>query len=471
MRRWRPVWLRVVADAAMAVLALPVAFWFRFQVMHTFVPVPEQPDVPRYALAAPIAGLCVVTVFALMGVYRNRRGVQFIDELFSVVGAMAVTFFVVFALIGLYRLDKPGGSVTYSRVTFVLWVGATTILVSISRYVLRRWEASRRARGIGAERTVIIGDGAAADLLIQRIRMFPDYGYRLEGVIANGGHSCEEFSGVPVLGTLQEVRRVVAERRAEVVFVALPEEAHGRVLEVVETCRDLDADVRIVPGTLEIMTTQVTADQLEGIPLLQLRRGLDLDGPKAALKRAFDVLVGTVGVTLSAPLMGLVALLIRVTSSGQVMIHQERVGIDGRTFAMHKFRTMRADAEADSGPVWAVPDDPRVTSIGRILRRTSLDELPQFWNILVGEMSLVGPRPERPMFVDEFSSQIRRYSDRHRVRPGLTGWAQVNDLRGQTPVEERLIYDLYYIENWSLAFDLKIALIQLFRIFSHKNAY
>ena len=172
-----------------------------------------------------------------------------------------------------------------------------------------------------------------------------------------------------------------------------------------------------------------------------------------------------------SPVLLLIALLVKVSSPGPVLIHQERTGLGEGTLVMHKFRTMRADAEAKTGPVWAGTSDPRRTWIGRILRRFSLDELPQLWNVLRGEMSLVGPRPERPVFVEDFKAKMPRYADRHLVRPGLTGWAQVNDLRGQTAVEERLIYDLYYIENWSLAFDLKIILITLFRVFTHKNAY
>jgi exopolysaccharide biosynthesis polyprenyl glycosylphosphotransferase len=256
----------------------------------------------------------------------------------------------------------------------------------------------------------------------------------------------------------------------DVVFVALPDLNQDRVLQIVDSCRELETDFRIVPSMLELMTTQVTADQLDGIPLLQFRHGLDIDGPKATSKRVVDVVVAAVALILLSPVLLLTALAVRLTSSGPVLLHQERVGMGGRHFRMHKFRSMRQDAEEDSGPVWASPRDPRRTPVGMLIRRLSLDELPQLWNILVGEMSLVGPRPERPVFVEQFGSKMPRYKDRTLVRPGLSGWAQVNDLRGRTPVEERLIYDLYYIENWSLAFDLKILLIQLVRVFTNKNA-
>ncbi|HLQ62969.1 MAG TPA: undecaprenyl-phosphate glucose phosphotransferase, partial [Candidatus Acidoferrales bacterium] len=426
----------------------------------------EPPDLSRYAAAAPVAALCVVSVFATMGVYRRRRGVEFIDELFSVLGAMAVTGLVVFALIGL----KPG-NFPYSRLTFVYWLAAATVVISLARYGLRRLEARRRARGLGTDSALVVGSGAAADLLIQRIRMFPDYGYRLVGVVADGLHKGSEFGGVTVVGATSDLANLVRGRPVDVVFLALPEAAPDRVLQLVETVRDAGKDVRIVPSMLELMTTRVTADQLDGIPLLQYRRGLDLDGTNAALKRAFDMAVAATGLVVLSPLLAAVALLVRLTSPGPVLLHQERVGKGERSFRMHKFRSMRADAEEGSGPVWAAAGDTRRTPLGRVLRRLSLDELPQLWNILVGDMSLVGPRPERPVFVQEFGGRLGHYGERHRVQPGLSGWAQVNDLRGSTPVEERLIYDLYYIENWSLAFDLKIILITLFRVFTSKNAY
>jgi exopolysaccharide biosynthesis polyprenyl glycosylphosphotransferase len=301
--------------------------------------------------------------------------------------------------------------------------------------------------------------------------MFPDYGYQVVGLITDGARAGEKIAGSDVLGPRDDLRRIVEERKVNVVFVAEPELSQDQILGLVDSCRDCGADFRIVPSMLELMTSRVTADQLDGIPLLQFRHGLDVDAAKATSKRVMDVLIACVGMIVISPVLAVVAILIKLTSPGPVLIHQERGGLNERPMLMHKFRTMSVNAEAETGPVWAAADDPRRTPLGKILRRFSIDELPQLWNVLVGEMSLVGPRPERPQFVNEFKQRINRYSDRHLVRPGLTGWAQVNDLRGQTSVDERLIYDLYYIENWSLAFDLKIILITLFRIFTHENAY
>jgi exopolysaccharide biosynthesis polyprenyl glycosylphosphotransferase len=458
---------RAASDALLAMVAVAAAFWFRYSVFpgpHN-IPGGEIPDEGHYVAAAPVLALVVVTVLALEGVYRNRRGQLFIDEVFSSVRGLAVAAVVVLALIGLYH------DFSYSRTTFLYWVIATAALIPLGRFLIRVYNSRRRAQGIGSERALVVGWGAAADLLVQRMRMFPDYGYTLVGVLADTVPKGTEVGEVEVLGGTRQLARIVDRLDVAVVFIALSDVSQDRILQMIDSCRDRKVDFRIAPSMLEIMTTQVTADHLDGIPLLQLRRGLDIDAGAQFGKRAFDLVVTGLGLTLLSPLMALIAVSIKLTSRGPVVIHQDRIGLDGRVFQMHKFRSMGVDAEAGSGPVWASEDDPRRTGVGKLLRRLSLDELPQLFNIVSGDMSLVGPRAERPSFVREFSERYPRYADRLRVRPGLAGWAQSNDLRGQTPVEERLIYDLYYIENWSLSFDLKILLITLFRVWTHKNAY
>jgi exopolysaccharide biosynthesis polyprenyl glycosylphosphotransferase len=461
--------VRVVTDALSAALTVAFAYWFRYYVIGNRIPVTggEFPDPHRYQQAGPVVALIVVVTFWLTGSYRQRRGVEFIDEMFALAGSLAVAAVVVLAAIGLFR--EP--HFEFSRLVFVIWVVAAAMALTISRYLLRRLQASRRARGMGADRALVVGWGAAADLLIQRMRMFPDYGYRLVGVLADHVEPGSELAGVEVLGSVDDLPLVVKKGEADVVFMALTDVSQERLLSLMDRCGEDSVEFRIVPSMLEIMTTQVTADQLDGIPLLQFRRGLDIDGPAQAVKRVFDFTLAGLGLIVLSPVMLVIAFLVKVNSPGPILHRQERVGLHGRTFRMLKFRSMRTDAEMRTGPVWASKDDPRRTLVGRVIRRLSLDELPQFWNILVGDMSMVGPRAERPNFVREFTAHNPRYADRLRVRPGLAGWAQANDLRGQTPVEERLIYDLYYIENWSLAFDLKILLITLFRVWTHKNAY
>ncbi|MBO0686764.1 MAG: sugar transferase, partial [Candidatus Dormibacteraeota bacterium] len=439
--------LRLGSDFAMALVAVPLAYWVRFHVYPHYIPGGEPPDPQRYAAAAPVLPLTVVVVFAFMNIYRWRRGVEFIDELFSVFRAMLVVGVVGLAEIGTYR----DGTFTYSRLTFVYWLVGATVLILLARYGLRRYEQRLRVRGNAVDRALVVGASAAADLVIQRIRMFPDYGYQLVGVLADGLRPGTSMCGVDVLGQTNDLRQVAAKHQVDQVFIASPDLSHDRILRLLESCRDEPVEFRMVPSTLQVMTSRVVSDQLAGIPLLQFRRSLDISGTQATMKRAFDVVVGGFCLLAALPLMAVIALLIRLTSAGPVLLRQWRIGLGERRFEMLKFRTMRKDAEAKTGPVWASAHDRRRTLLGQFLRRFSLDELPQLWNIVRGEMSLVGPRPERPVFVQQFKSTFDGYGDRHRTRPGLSGWAQVNDLRGHTPVEERLIYDLYYIENWSLA--------------------
>ncbi|MFZ0215405.1 MAG: exopolysaccharide biosynthesis polyprenyl glycosylphosphotransferase, partial [Candidatus Dormiibacterota bacterium] len=318
---------------------------------------------------------------------------------------------------------------------------------------------------------LVVGWSTSAAALVQRIRMFPSYGYRVIGILTDRTGAGDEASGVPVLGRIEDLDRIVEARHIAVVFITLGDVEPNRTLDVIERCRGAGVDIRILPGIIQLMTGPVGADQIDGIPLIEVRQGLELAGTKTAMKRAFDLCFAGLGLILVSPLLLVIALLVRLSSPGPILIHQPRVGKGGGSFVTHKFRSMRDDAEALSGPVWASADDPRRTPVGKWLRRFSFDELPQLWNIVCGEMSLVGPRAERPQFVEQFAAELPRYLDRHLVRPGLTGWAQANDLRGQTPVEDRLIYDLYYIENWSLAFDVKIILLTLGRLWTHKNAY
>lgn len=463
------VWARLITDGLAAAAAVGLAYWLRYKVNpgHLAITGGEAPELSRYVQATPVVALVVVGVFWAMGSYRHRRGVQFVDEFLANLRALAVAAVVILAGIGLYR----PGQFEYSRLVFVDWVVFSLLLITFTRYLLRRLQAARRARGIGADRALVVGWGAAADLLVQRMRMFPDYGYRPVGILADGVSEGTELAGIKVLGSANDLARVVRNRRVDTVFMALTDVSQERLLHLMDSCDGVAVEFRIVPSMLEIMTTGVTADQLDGIPLLQFRRGLDIDGWKRILKRASDMVIAGLGLLLLSPVLGLIALLVRLSSPGPVLYGQERVGMGGKLFQMHKFRSMRTEAEAETGPVWASRADPRRTGVGRLLRRFSFDELPQLWDVLTGSMSMVGPRAERPNFVTEFTSLLPRYDDRHRVRPGMTGWAQANDLRGQTPVEERLIYDLYYIENWSLAFDLKILLITVFRVWGHKNAY
>jgi Undecaprenyl-phosphate glucose phosphotransferase len=273
-----------------------------------------------------------------------------------------------------------------------------------------------------------------------------------------------------VVGHIREVRDVVRESSVDQVYIALPLSAHEMILHLLRDVSHEMVEVKVVPDLLQHITLRAAVEDLDGVPIVNLS-STPLRGLGSFLKRSMDVGAAAACLVLLAPLFPIVALAVRLTSKGPILYRQERMGLDGRSFELLKFRSMIADAERESGPVWTEDEDPRVTPVGKFLRKYSLDELPQFWNILRGDMSLVGPRPERPYFVQEFRDRIPHYMMRHRVRAGLTGWAQVNGWRGNTSLEKRIEYDLYYIENWSLALDAKILWMTLASGIAHEHAY
>jgi len=286
----------------------------------------------------------------------------------------------------------------------------------------------------------------------------------------NGGHPPESILGVPVLGTTDDLPRLIDEHGIHEVIIALPEASHQETLGIIALCDRSTISVKVFPDVFQFIAGQVTIDDLGGLPLLAVR-DVALRGWKLTVKRAVDILGSGALLVLSSPLMLLVAILIKLESPGPVFYAQERMGLDARPFPMLKFRSMRKDAESETGPVWAKPGDARRTRLGGLIRKLSIDEFPQFINVLIGDMSLVGPRPERPFFVEQFRQNIPRYMDRHREKAGLTGWAQVNGLRGDTSITERTKYDLWYIENWSLLLDFKIILRTALRALNDRNAY
>jgi Undecaprenyl-phosphate glucose phosphotransferase len=298
-----------------------------------------------------------------------------------------------------------------------------------------------------------------------------DLGYQIVGFIddrASGDHI--GYRGLPMLGTLEDASEVLQRERVDQLYVALPLDEHVKMLTLVESANREVVDVKVVPDLLQVISLRAHLEDLDGIPIINLH-GVPLRGFNSVLKRAIDAVLSLAALAALAVPMAIIWAVIRLTSPGPALFRQERMGLDGKSFHVWKFRSMYTDAEADTGPVWATEDDPRCTPPGRWLRRLSLDELPQFWNVLRGDMSLVGPRPERPFFVQQFKHQIPQYMLRHKVKAGLTGWAQVNGWRGNTSIEKRIEYDLYYIENWSVSLDIKILWMTVLKGFFHRHAY
>jgi Undecaprenyl-phosphate glucose phosphotransferase len=336
------------------------------------------------------------------------------------------------------------------------------------RLAIRDVVRAMRRHGRFVRRALVVGAGELGQEVVRRLRSHPEFGVRVVGYLDDGLPVGERIEGREVLGGCEAVTRVLADYRVDQLFLALPLDAHNDVLKVLNAIEGELVDVKIVPDVLQFVTLRAAVEELEGLPVISLAQS-PITGWARVLKRGTDLGLAAFGLIVLAPILGVIAYLIRRSSSGPVLYRQERTGLDGRSFEMLKFRTMPEGAEDETGPVWATRGDRRPTRIGRLLRRFSLDELPQLWNVLTGDMSLVGPRPERPFFVHQFKTRIPQYMLRHKVKAGLTGWAQVNGLRGNTSLEKRIEYDLYYIQNWSWALDLKIMILTLYRAWQQRH--
>jgi Undecaprenyl-phosphate glucose phosphotransferase len=461
----------VLADILIGMAAFALAYFVRFET--GLIPVTKgYPPFSQYATLAPFVGLLVPLAFQTQGLYRLRRGRSRVDDFFAVFVGTIVA--IVLGLIGTLYVQtylasdaaKDRGAYEVSQYVWALFLVLNVALAYGARALVRGALERRWRAGVGVKRVLIAGAGDLGRLVADKILEHAELGFRVAGFVddsATGDHI--GYRGLPLLGTLDETGEICQRERIDEVYVALPLEAHARMLTVIEQASRELSDIHVVPDLLQFMALRARLEDLDGVPIVSIH-DVPLQGLNSALKRVIDVAISGVAIMFLAVPAGLIALLVRLTSPGNVFYRQERMGLDGKAFTVYKFRSMYADAEVDSGPVWARDDDPRCTPIGRLLRRWDLDEIPQFWNVLTGEMSIVGPRPERPFFVQQFKLRIPQYMLRHKVKAGITGWAQVNGWRGNTSIEKRIEYDLYYIENWSVGLDLKIMWLTVVRGFS-----
>jgi Undecaprenyl-phosphate glucose phosphotransferase len=404
-------------------------------------------------------------VFFFYRLYHRQRSLSYIEQFYSIFGAASVGTIIAIAFISFAfknQLDYPRLMMVYT------WI-LTILFASLGRLIQSNLQRSLQARGWGEERVLIVGAGEVGRLVLQKIRESPSLGYRVIGIVDDETQA-KAVQNSPVLGKIDDIPALIESEQVNEVIVAMPEATHHEILRIVNKCDRAKVSVKVFPDVFQIMASEVSIGALGGLPLLTVR-DTALRGWKLTVKRAMDVAGSATALILSSPIMMLLAILIKLDSEGPVFYTQERMGLDGKRFMMLKFRSMRANAEDETGPVWATANDSRRTRLGSIIRRLSIDELPQFINVLLGEMSLVGPRPERPVFVEQFKKNIPRYMDRHREKAGITGWAQVNGLRGNTSIIERTKYDLWYIENWSVMLDLRILIRTMLNFFSDQNAY
>jgi exopolysaccharide biosynthesis polyprenyl glycosylphosphotransferase len=444
-------------------VAFFAAWYFRFEVAvlpSAFVKA-HLPEFDRYLALLPFVILLWPVVFYFHGLYQVRRGKSRVDEALSVLVATLLATVLLSVVITWWRpqYTQPDGTIgpfTYSRSFLALFATLNLFLVVGGRAVIRNLLSRLRRSGHNLRRILVIGAGSLGKEVTRKIRHHEELGFEVVGFLDDDpGKAQASFVDVPVIGTLADIGDVLVEQRVDQVLITLPLDAYKKTLRVLEAVARECVEVRLVPDILQYATLRATMEDLDGTPVINLSQ-VPLQGWHSMVKRGMDICIAAAALLILLPFLPLVALLIWIEDHGPIFYHQERMGLDGRPFMIWKLRSMRVNAEASTGPVWAVKDDPRRTIFGSFLRRWSIDELPQLWNILKGEMSIVGPRPERPAFVSEFKNRMPQYMHRHRVKAGLTGWAQVHGWRGNTSVKKRLQYDLYYIENWSLKLDVKI---------------
>src|SRR6202171_196887 len=455
--------LRVALDVFIVAAAFAGAYALRFGSPRTW-PYPELPARRETLVVAALALVLWPLSLRAMGLYRPQRHRTPIDEVFGVFKATLVASLLLVALTYFVREAR------YSRGMLALFAMLSFLGVSLARAFFKEVLQAMRRRGYNLRFILVLGAGRLARQVLEQIDLHRELGFRPVGCLSvTRKRVGTSVAGVEVIGTIRDLRRALEQRAVDQVLVALPSRSMHHLPRIMDVCADTTVDVKLVPDVYQYATLFGGLEEFGGLPIVNLQ-STGVLGINALAKRAFDLVLSSLLLLLLSPLLLAIAAVVKATSKGPVLYAQERVGLDGKAFRMLKFRTMQTDAEA-KGPRYAEDRDPRVTRIGSWLRRSSIDELPQLWNVLLGDMSLVGPRPERPVFIDQFRRRIPRYQLRHMVKSGMTGWAQIHGLRGNTSIQKRVEYDLYYIEHWSLLLDLKILARTLAFGFLSRNAY
>lgn len=451
----------VFLDALMVGMAFTLAY-----ILRSTIPWPNElvdgAQFSRYWGLMPLQILTVGTTLFFFRQYYIPRAVSRVDQFYAVSAATTLgTMFSVSLAVFIFSndFDFPRAMMIYA------WLLAI-VLIMLGRGLHQSIRMWLQSRGWGRDRALIVGSGEMGRAVLQRILWSPQLGYEVVGVVP-GDDNFEPLWDVPVLGQTSELPQLIVQHDIDEVIIAMPDQGHRAAVRIIALCQSEQVSIKVFPDIFQFVTTQPTIGDLGGLPLISVR-DYALRGYLLVFKRMMDIVGAGMGLVFLSPLMVLVAIAIKLESPGGVFFIQERMGLDGKPFKIIKFRSMRNDAEKH-GPGWTVSDDPRQTRLGRWLRRVEVDELPQLLNVLLGEMSLVGPRPEQVPYVQEFRRTIPRYMDRHHAKAGMTGWAQVNGLRGDTSVTERTKFDLWYIENWSLLLDIKILVRTLWQIFNGGN--
>ncbi len=451
--------LLIVGDALFIYCGLYLAYQVRFKLFKVYFGVPE--DIVSYLNAFAVFTIIIMLVYRSFGLYNRQWSLVSSSEVFRIIKATAGG--VVVTIVPAF-IFKNVCTLQYSTGVAIVSVFTISFFIIVFRKIFGRFEIwFFRKSGLN-KRLIVIGTGEKARRLIDNIHGAPQLCYDVVGVIAEENSSATgNVAGVPIIADIAKAEEALVKERVDEAILTLPALDHAQKEKLILQCERELIDFRLIPDVYEVLTSRVEVVNIDGIPLLGLK-GIPFDSAgNRFLKRCFDLFGSTLGLILSAPVLAVSAIGIKIGSKGPALFKQKRCGEDGKEFTFYKLRTMAADAEEETGPVMTAENDPRITGIGKFLRKYDLDELPQLINVLKGDMSLVGPRPERPHFINELKNGIHRYMSRHQVKAGITGWAQVHGLRQNTPFEERVKYDLFYLENWSIWLDLKILAMTFFK--------
>lgn len=461
--------LHVLLDALIVIGSYVLAWGLRFWVYPKLGILPEM--VKALTNETYIAILIIVVPFylllyAIFDLYTSKRVNGRKAELFSILKANTIGMLCM--MVCFYFFEKTDFSRAIILSFYVINVCAETFFRNALRYVLR----SMRSKGFNLKHVLLVGYSRAAEQYIDRIRVNPQWGYVVRGILDDNVERGTEYKGIKVIGSVENLGIILPENKLDEIAITLSLSEYSKLEKIVNQCEKSGVHTKFIPDYNNVIPNKPYTEDLQGLPVINIRHVPLTNTVNMIVKRTIDIFGATVALVLFSPVMLVASVLIKTTSEGPLLYSQERVGLHNKPFKMWKFRSMEVQEPSEEKTKMTLKNDPRVTPIGKFIRKTSIDELPQLVNVLRGDMSLVGPRPERPFFVEKFREEIPRYMVKHQVRPGMTGWAQVNGLRGSdTSIRKRIEYDLYYIENWTLGLDFKILFLTFFKGFINKNAY
>ncbi|WP_411822645.1 undecaprenyl-phosphate glucose phosphotransferase [Leptospira sp. 'Mane'] len=457
--------LFLFTDLFIAGFSFGLSFFIRYYLLDDSEFQRQVIDVNNYLILAIVLALTQIFAFLSIDLYHPRRGLSFTDEFFGIVSGVGLNLVIVLALLFFIRGES------FSRLVITYFALGAIVSISIAHLVLRGILRILRKRGYNLRSVVVIGTGKSAKNFADSIQKHSIYGYVVKGLFTGKVSLNLGESKYQILGNVKKLEDYVKSNEVDLLVYAFSHDEGDFLKEVIDTSDYYGIDLKVIPSYEEIITAKGRTEIIDGIPIISIRNIPLRLGYNRVIKRSFDIAFSLLFILLFSPFYLLISILIKLTSPGPVFYKQERIGLDNRVFGMMKFRSMIVQKKTDSDTLWTTKDDPRVTKIGAVLRKLSLDETPQFFNVLFGDMSVVGPRPERPFYVEKFQTEHHQYMRRHAAKAGITGWAQVQGLRGDTSIEKRIEADIYYIENWSLIFDIKIIILTPWKAVVDRNAY